>query len=98
MQIEKSIKLLAAATVLLLTFAQLPAQTAGTENEGDSGEVKQSTSDTPTTSPGKTPAEGRDNTRAEGAGNTEGGDKPITPFTPSETISADSAIAFPVDI
>ena len=82
MQIEKTVKLLAAATVLLLTFAQTPAQPTTDENEGSSQTPEQPRSETPTTQPGKTPAEGRD----------------YKPFTPSETISADSAIAFPVDI
>jgi hypothetical protein len=83
MQIDKRIKQFAATLLLLLTtFVQAPADPVADPNAGNTDTPAQPPSETPTTNLGKTPAEGGD-------------DKP---FTPSETISADSAIAFPVDI
>jgi hypothetical protein len=83
MQIDRTIKLFAAALLLIsITFVSATADPVADPNAGNTDTPAQSPSETPTTDPGKTPAEGGDN----------------QPFIPSETISADSAIAFPVDI
>ena len=81
MQIDKTIKFLAAA-ILLLTFAYAPADPASDESEGESDRTAQPSSETSTTEPGRRSAEAGD----------------IKPFVPSEAISPDSAVAFPVDI
>ena len=86
MRTEKSIKILAAALLLaLLAVIRAPADPVGDQSSGNSDTPVQPPSESPTTQPGKTAAEGVDTT--------EGGE-----FIPSETISADSAIAFPADI
>lgn len=105
MQIDRIIKLFSATLLLLLIpFVQAPADPIVEPSSGNSDTLAQLPSETPTTQPGKTPAEGGGNTSAEGGGNNtpaEGGENNEGrdhTFKPSESISADSAIAFPVDI
>ena len=77
-----------AAVVLLTLFAFAhPTAIAGPE----SGSAESSTLEQ--TSPGS-PTADRDKKTAEGDGKTS----PMDPFVPTETIPADSAISFPVDI
>lgn len=86
MQIKKRIRFLVAVLLLaLLTVVQAQSDPPAAQNEGKSDTPAQPPTETPTTQPGKTRAEGADT-------------PDYQPFTPSETISADSAIAFPVDI
>ncbi|NIM74306.1 MAG: hypothetical protein GTO67_00360 [Gammaproteobacteria bacterium] len=94
MPIETPIRRIVAAVLLLTAFGNTPAETPGATNSGNSAMPEQPASETPTTSPGKNRAEGADNSKGgENSGDGGGGE-----FVPSETISADSAIAFPVDI
>lgn len=95
MQINNTIKALAVALLsALLVFVHAAADQITDRGSGDSGQPVQTPSVAPPTEPGNESAEdGEDSDNSEG-GETAG----IKPFVPSETISADSAIAFPVDI
>ena len=85
MRINALLRVLAAALLLAaLPFAYATADPASEPGSGNSNTVSQPPVETPTTQPGKTPA--------------EGGDNKTEPFIPSESISADSAVSFPVDI
>lgn len=79
----------ALALSLLLTlapFVQGMADPVSEPGSSNSTAPAQRPSDSSISEPGEKSAEGGENTR------------PAEPFVPSETISADSAIAFPVDI
>lgn len=84
MRIDLRVVVLVAMLVLAPNFFAYAAE-APASASNDSG------SDTPAQPPSETAPTEPDKTRAEGAEN-------IKPFTPSESISADSAVAFPVDI
>jgi hypothetical protein len=95
MQINNTIKVLAGALLsALLGFVQATADPITGQSSGNSDQPVQAPSVTPTTEPGNEAAEGGKNRDDSEGGETAG----IKPFVPSETISADSAIAFPVDI
>lgn len=70
----------------LIPFAQGIADPVSEPGSGDATAPSEPSSDSSIREPGEKSAEGGENTR------------PTDPFVPSETISADSAIAFPVDI
>ena len=84
MPINPRAMFLAVSLLLALNFVVHAAEDeASAPIEGSADTPAQPPSETAPTDPGQTRAEGAEN---------------IKPFTPSESISADSAVAFPVDI
>ena len=87
MRINTCTRAFAAVLLLvLLSFVYAMADPVSEPGSGDSTAPAQLPSDSSIGEPGEKSAEGGGNTR------------PADPFVPSETISADSAISFPVDI
>lgn len=95
MPIDKAKRILAGVVLAApLVFVQATADPSAGQSSGKSDQEAKSPSVTATTDPGTTSDEDGDaRANAEGGKTTS-----IKPFVPSETISADSAIAFPVDI
>jgi hypothetical protein len=88
MRTDTLIRVLAPALLLIATsFVQATADPVTAPGSSDSDKPAQPPSETPTTQPGEKSAEGGDNTNT-----------PAEIFVPSESISADSAVSFPVDI
>ncbi len=87
MQIDARTRAFAAVLLLvLLSFVHAVADPVSEPGSGDSATPAQPPSDSSISEPSEKPAEDGGNTQ------------PADPFIPSETISADSAISFPVDI
>ncbi len=87
MRINTRTRAFAAVLLLvLLSFVYAMADPVSEPGSGNSTAPAQLPSDSSISEPGEK--------SAEGAGNIQ----PAVPFVPSETISADSAISFPVDI
>jgi hypothetical protein len=84
MRIDALIRLLAAASLLLLlTFVHAMADPVSDPVNGDPDKPAQPSAETSITQPGEKSAEGGDS---------------IQPFVPSESVPAGSAVKFPVDI
>jgi hypothetical protein len=77
------------ALSLLLTLVPFVQGMADPVSEPDSGNA---------TAPGKPPSDSSSTGTGEKSTEASENTQPAAPFIPSETISADSAIAFPVDI
>ncbi len=87
MQIDARARAFAAVLMLvLLSFVHAMADPVSEPGSGNPATPAQPPSDSSISEPGEK--------SAEGGGSTQ----PADPFIPSETISADSAISFPVDI
>ncbi len=87
MQIDARARAFAAVLLLvLLSFVHAMADPVSEPGSSDSATPAQPPSDSSISEPGEKPVEGG------------GEESPAEPFVPSETISADSAISFPVDI
>ncbi len=87
MRINTRTRAFAAVLLLvLLSFVYAMADPVSEPGSSNSTAPAQLPSDSSISEPGEKSAEGGENTR------------PADPFVPSETISADSAISFPVDI
>ncbi len=87
MRNESRIGALALSLLLaLVPFAHAMADPVSEPGSGNTTAPAQLPSDSSISEPGEKSAEGGGNTR------------PAEPFVPSETVSSDSAVSFPVDI